>query len=71
MSTFSIHYVSAATGQLCPMDSGYNRRQLREALASFRWYANTPWRGADAWLLKRDRKIIAKRVPTKAERLAA
>lgn len=61
MSTFSIWYVSAATGQLCPMHHGFTRKQLHEAHNRFRDYALQCWAGADAWILKRGRKTIARR----------
>lgn len=61
MSTFSIWYVSNATGELCPMESDIPRTKLREAHYRFRDYALQCWPGASAWLLKRGRKTIARR----------
>lgn len=43
------------------MHTGFNRRQLREALDTFRFYAHSRWAGASAWLLKRERKTIVRR----------
>lgn len=58
MSTFSIWYVGVS-GEPVPFDHGWTRGQLREALHTLRMYAhNCTW--GTAWLLKRERKVIAR-----------
>lgn len=61
MSTFSVWYVSSVTGQLCRMSRDFRRAELREAFDTFRWHANSGWRAASAWILKRGGKRIARR----------
>ncbi len=58
--TFSVWYVSHATGELCPMHTGIPRAHLKEAVDTFRVHAHSGWAAASRWVLKRDRKTIAR-----------